>query len=62
MIVAYQARCCGEDDKTLSLIPTVDSGDDMAVIGKRAVHCHESCRTYANIEPYRRTGAALFFI
>ncbi|UVY46303.1 MAG: hypothetical protein [Bacteriophage sp.] len=28
----------------------------MAVIGKRAVHCHESCRTYANIEPYRRTS------
>nr|DAG12518.1 MAG TPA: hypothetical protein [Bacteriophage sp.] len=28
----------------------------MAVIGKRAVHRHESCRTYANIEPYRRTS------
>lgn len=32
MTVAYMARRRGGDDKTLSLMPAVDSDDDMAVI------------------------------
>ena len=59
------ARCRNEGDKTLSLITTVDSVNDMAVREKRAVRRCESCCEYAILKSCRfgiRSPARLFHI
>lgn len=51
--MAYKERCRSETVKTLSLISTVDSANDMAVRDKRAGCRCESCRKYAILKSYR---------
>lgn len=48
----HTKRCRSETAKTLSLISTVDSANDMAVRDKRAGCRCESCRKYAILKSY----------